>query len=57
MKRSSEKHYAFIEGELSKNEVRFLEEHNIVRLDCPISALLNPANKKNLRSKDKMNVM
>jgi hypothetical protein len=43
MKRSSEKHYAFIEGELSKNEVRFLEEHNIVRLDCPVSALLNQA--------------
>jgi len=31
MKRSSEKHWALIEGELTKNEARFLEEQNITR--------------------------
>ena len=40
MKRSSGKHWALIEGELTKNEARFLEEQNITRLDMPISALL-----------------
>jgi hypothetical protein len=40
MKRSSDKHWAFIEGKLSKNEERFLKELNITRLDMPLSALL-----------------
>ncbi|WP_448205745.1 SIR2 family protein [Azospirillum sp. sgz302134] len=35
-KRSSDKHWAVIEGELSKNEARFLELHNITRLDLPL---------------------
>lgn len=39
MKRSSGKHWAFIEGELSRNEARFLKEQNITRLDMPMSAL------------------
>jgi hypothetical protein len=43
MKRSSEKHWALIEGELTKNEARFLEEQNITRLDIPMTALLNQA--------------
>ena len=41
MKRSSDKHWALIEGELTKNEARFLEEQNITRLDMPLSALTN----------------
>ena len=36
-KRSSDKHWAVIEGELSKNEARFLELHNITRLDLPLA--------------------
>jgi hypothetical protein len=43
MKRSSEKHWALIEGELTKNEERFLKEQNITRLDMPMMALLNQA--------------
>ncbi|MCW2236164.1 SIR2 family protein [Azospirillum canadense] len=35
-KRSSDRHWAVIEGELSKNEARFLELHNITRLDLPL---------------------
>jgi hypothetical protein len=40
MKRSSLRHWALIEGELSKNEERFLQEMNITRLALPLSALL-----------------
>ena len=40
IKRSSGQHWALIEGELTKNEKRFLEELNITRLDLPVSALL-----------------
>lgn len=36
IKRSSDKHWAIIEGELTKNEKRFLEELNITRLDMPL---------------------
>jgi hypothetical protein len=43
MKRSSDHHWALIEGDLTKNEVRFLKEQNITRLDMPISALLRQA--------------
>lgn len=43
MKRSSDRHWALIEGELTKNEKRFLQEQNITRLDMPISALLDMA--------------
>ena len=35
-KRSSDRHWAVIEGELSKNEARFLEQHNIARVDLPL---------------------
>lgn len=35
-KRSSDRHWAVIEGELSKNEARFLELQNITRLDLPL---------------------
>lgn len=41
MKRSSDKHWAIIEGELSRNEARFLKEQNITRLDMPLNALLD----------------
>jgi len=40
MKRSSDRHWALIEGELTKNEARFLKEQNITRLDLPMTALL-----------------
>lgn len=36
IKRSSGKHWAVIEGELTKNEQRFLAELNIERLDMPL---------------------
>jgi hypothetical protein len=41
MKRSSDHHWALIEGDLTKNEARFLKEQNITRVDLPISALLS----------------
>lgn len=37
MKRSAGPHYAVISGELSRNEVRFLDEQNIVRIDMPLA--------------------
>lgn len=40
IKRSSDKHWAVIEGELTKNEKRFLEEMNIERLDMPLAEAL-----------------
>jgi hypothetical protein len=43
MKRSSKKHWALIEGDLTKNEARFLKEQNIERLDMSMSALLHQA--------------
>jgi len=43
MKRSSDKHWALIEGDLTRNEERFLKELNITRLDLPMSALLQQA--------------
>jgi len=42
MKRSSEgPHWAFLPGELTKNERRFLDEQRITRLDLPLTALLH----------------
>ena len=41
MKRSSDHHWALIQGELTKNEARFLKEQNITRLDLPIDALMD----------------
>lgn len=35
-KRSSDRHWAVIPGEVSKNESRFLEKHGITRLDLPL---------------------
>ena len=40
IKRSSDKHWAIIEGELTKNEVRFLDELNITRLDLSAQEVL-----------------
>ncbi len=37
MKRSSDRHWAVIEGPLTKNEARFLAEQNIARIDAPLS--------------------
>ncbi|MEW6562782.1 MAG: SIR2 family protein [Pseudomonadota bacterium] len=39
IKRSSDRHWAVIEGELTKNEKRFLQEMNITRLDISASQL------------------
>ncbi|MBI3901965.1 MAG: SIR2 family protein [Nitrosomonadales bacterium] len=43
MKRSSDKHYAIIEGDLTKNEAKFLKELNITRLDMPLQAFIAAA--------------
>lgn len=40
IKRSSFKHWAIIEGELTKNEARFLGELNITRVDLPLGEAL-----------------
>ena len=37
MKRSSDRHWAVIEGPLSKNETKFLAEQNIVWIDAPLA--------------------
>lgn len=37
MKRSSDRHWAVIEGELTRNELRFLDEQNIRRIDAPLA--------------------
>ena len=36
MKRSSDQHWAILQGELTRNELRFLEEQNIQRIDMPL---------------------
>jgi hypothetical protein len=36
MKRSSDRHWAVISGALTRNEIRFLEEQNIQRIDLPL---------------------
>lgn len=36
MKRSSDHHWAVLPGELTRNEIRFLEEQNIQRIDMPL---------------------
>lgn len=43
MKRSSDRHWAVIDGPLSKNESKFLEEQGITRLDIPLADVLNGA--------------
>jgi len=40
MKRSSDKHWAVLPGELTKNEARFLEEQNIARIDMPLDVFV-----------------
>lgn len=37
MKRSSERHWAVLPGELTRNEARFIEEHHIERIDMPLA--------------------
>jgi hypothetical protein len=37
MKRSSDKHWAVIEGPLTRMELKFLEEQNITRIDLPLA--------------------
>jgi len=39
-KRSSDKHWAIIEGELTKNEKQFMEELNITHMDIPLNILI-----------------
>jgi hypothetical protein len=36
MKRSSDRHWAVLPGELTRNEARFLEEQNITRIDMTL---------------------
>lgn len=40
MKRSSDKHWALLQGELTRNEARFLAEQNIQRIDMSLAELL-----------------
>lgn len=40
MKRSSDKHWALLEGELTRNEARFLDEQNIERIDMSLAEFL-----------------
>jgi hypothetical protein len=37
MKRSSDRHWAVIEGALTKNEAKFVKEQNIERIDMPLA--------------------
>ena len=37
MKRSSDKHWALLEGELTRNEERFLAEQNIERINMSLA--------------------
>jgi hypothetical protein len=41
MKRSSDKHWAVLPGELTRNEARFLEEQNITRIDMPLEEFVS----------------
>lgn len=41
MKRSSDKHWAVLPGELTRKEERFLEEQNIRRLDIPLAEFVD----------------
>ena len=41
MKRSSDRHWAVIPGELTRKEARFLEEQNIERIDIPLHEFEN----------------
>lgn len=43
IKRSSAKHYALIEGDLTKNEAKFIKELNIIRLDMPLGEFIAAA--------------
>ena len=47
MKRSSDQHWALIEGELTRNEARFLVEKNIERIDMSLAEFLAYADKTN----------
>jgi hypothetical protein len=40
MKRSSDKHWALLEGELTRNEIRFLADQNIQRIDMSLTEFL-----------------
>lgn len=40
MKRSSDKHWAILPGDLTRNEARFLTEQNIQRIDMPLEAFV-----------------
>jgi hypothetical protein len=41
MKRSSDTHWAVLQGELSRNEARFLAEQNIQRIDMPLAEFVS----------------
>ncbi|MHB1022660.1 MAG: SIR2 family NAD-dependent protein deacylase [Acidobacteriaceae bacterium] len=46
MKRSSQKHWAILPEEPTRNEVRFLEQHNIERIAMPLSDFVAAFEKK-----------
>jgi hypothetical protein len=41
MKRSSDRHFAVLEGDLTRNEARFLEEQGIERIDMPLAEFVS----------------
>ncbi len=49
MKRSSDQHWAVLEGELTRNEQRFLEEQNIQRIDMPLQQFVELFNDEALK--------
>jgi len=48
MKRSSDRHWALLEGELTRNEARFLADQNIQRIDMSLSEFLARAGRASM---------
>jgi hypothetical protein len=48
MKRSSEKHWAVIDGDLTRNEEKFLREQNIGRIDATLAGFTTALTESNL---------
>ena len=48
MKRSSDRHWALLEGELTRNETRFLADQNIQRIDMSLSEFLARAGRASM---------
>lgn len=51
MKRSSDKHWAVLPGELTRNELRFLEQQNIERIDMTLEEFASALSEAQLHGK------